>query len=101
MKFYRAKDDSSQKTTGVIARHPLIFRTGRIIRDDKRGAPESDLPPILQRLSLDGHSWKTLTTEFELRLKQWVSSEYIMRQVCSEKHYQRIESMRSSRQLLT
>jgi REP element-mobilizing transposase RayT len=79
----------------------LVDWTGRIIRDDKRGAIESDLPPLLRRLSLDGDSWKILTTEFELRFKPWVGSEHIMRQVCSDKHYQRSGSMRSSRLLLT
>ena len=79
----------------------LVDWTGRIIRDDKRGAVESDLPPILQRLSLDGDSWKILTTEFELRFKHWVGSEHIVKQICSDKHYQRIPSINSSRQLLS
>jgi hypothetical protein len=47
----------------------LVDWTGRIIRGDKRGAMECDLPSILQRLSLDGEARKILTTEFELQAK--------------------------------
>ena len=78
----------------------LVDWTGRIIRDDKRGAIESDLPPIIQRLNLDTDAWKILTTEFEIRFKQWVGSEHIVRQVCSDKPYQRIPSIGNSRRLL-
>jgi REP element-mobilizing transposase RayT len=77
----------------------LVDWTGRIIRDDKRGAMKCDLPPILQRLSLDGQAWKILTTEFELQFKQWVGSEHIVRQVCSDKHYQRIPAAQNIRRL--
>ena len=77
----------------------LVDWTGRIIRQDKRGAMEPDLPPILQRLDLSNESWKILTTQFEQRFKHWVGSEAILRQVCSDKHYQRIPSVYNSRRL--
>jgi REP element-mobilizing transposase RayT len=35
----------------------LIDWTGRAIRDDKRGAIQQDVPPILQRLNLDVDEW--------------------------------------------
>lgn len=35
----------------------LVERTGRIIRDDKRGAIGSDVPPLLQRLGIDAGQW--------------------------------------------
>lgn len=77
----------------------LVDWTGRIIRDDNRGAMESDLPPILERLSLDSDSWRVLSTEFELLFRHWVGSEHIVRQVCSDKQYQRIPPISSGRRL--
>ena len=70
----------------------LIDWTGRIIRHDKRGAIASSLPPMLQRLSLDHDAWVTLTTEFERQFGQWIGSEHIVRQIYSDRNYQRIPS---------
>jgi len=70
----------------------LVDWTGRIVRKDKRGQTNSSLPPILERLSIDRDSWLILTTEFERQFGQWVGSEYIVRQVYSDRHYQRIPS---------
>lgn len=78
----------------------LVDWTGRMIRDDKRGAISSSLPPILERLTLDEDQWKILTTEFEIHFQNWVGSEHIVRRVCEDKAYQRIPSTRSSQQLL-
>jgi REP element-mobilizing transposase RayT len=71
----------------------LVDWTGRIVREDKRGKINSSLPPILERLSLDRNSWLILTTQFERQFGQWVGSEHIVRQVYSDRHYQRIPSM--------
>jgi REP element-mobilizing transposase RayT len=68
----------------------LIDWTGRIIHPEKRGATVSSLPPILERLSLNREAWITLTTQFEHQFGQWVGSEFIVRQVYSDRHYQRI-----------
>ena len=70
----------------------LVDWTGRIIREDKRGKINSSLPPILERLSLDRNSWLILTTQFERQFGQWVGSDHIVRQVYSDRHYQRIPS---------
>ena len=70
----------------------LVDWTGRILREDKRGKINATLPPILQRLALDQESWHILTTEFERKFGQWVGSEHTVRQVYSDKHYQRIPS---------
>jgi len=78
----------------------LVDWTGRLIREGKRGAMNSSLPPILERLTLNEDAWKTLTTEFEQQFRQWVGSEHIVRQVYSDKHYQRIPSTTSHRILL-
>jgi REP element-mobilizing transposase RayT len=70
----------------------LVDWTGRIVREDKRGKINSSLPAILERLSLDRNSWLILTTQFERQFGQWVGSEHIVRQVYSDRHYQRIPS---------
>jgi REP element-mobilizing transposase RayT len=80
--------------------------TGRLIREEhllsgyKRGSINDELPPILERLSLNQDAWKILTTRFELEFKQWVGSEHIVRQVYSDKKYQRIPSTDHHRTLL-
>ena len=79
----------------------LVDWTGRIIRDDKRGAMSESLPPILERLSLDQDQWRILTTEFEICFQNWVGSEHIVRQVCEDKAYQRVPSSRSCRRLFS
>ena len=43
----------------------LVDWTGRIIRDDKRGAINSNLPPILERLNIDINAWLLQTQHFE------------------------------------
>ena len=70
----------------------LVDWTVRIVREEKRGEISSALPPILERLSLDHDTWLILTTEFERQFGQWVGSEHIVRQVYSDRHYQRIPS---------
>ena len=43
----------------------LVDWTGRIIRDDKRGAIAENLPPILKRLNVDIDAWLLQTQHFE------------------------------------
>ena len=43
----------------------LVDWTGRVIRNDKRGAINTDLPPILERLGLTAKQWSINTTCFE------------------------------------
>ena len=43
----------------------LVDWTGRIIRDDKRGAITETLPPILVRLNIDIDAWLLQTQHFE------------------------------------
>ncbi|WP_100914834.1 transposase [Pseudoalteromonas spongiae] len=42
----------------------LVELTGRIIRDDKRGAISANELPILTRLGISPENWLTLTTQF-------------------------------------
>ena len=43
----------------------LVDWTGRIIRNDKRGHIENDVPPILDRLQITTDQWRMNTTQFE------------------------------------
>ena len=43
----------------------LIDWTGRVIRDDKRGFIDRDLPPIINRLQISPEQWLMNTTKFE------------------------------------
>ena len=70
----------------------LVDWTGRIIRDDKRGAIDDALPPILERLAFNEATWQILTTKFEQQFNHWVGSENIVKQTYLDKHYQRIPS---------
>ena len=78
----------------------LVDWSGRIIRSDKRGAINSNLPSIIERLGLEADHWKILTTEFEEQFNHWVGSELIVRQVCEDKAYQWIPSINANRRLL-
>ena len=43
----------------------LVDWTGRIIREDKRGAINQNLPPILDRLTIDPEHWLINSQHFE------------------------------------
>ena len=43
----------------------LVEWTGRIIRNDKRGYIDPNLPPILERLDIDRKRWLSSATQFE------------------------------------
>jgi hypothetical protein len=44
----------------------LVDWSGRMIRSDKRGHIDQDLPPILARLKITPDQWRTNTTQFEV-----------------------------------
>ncbi len=67
----------------------LLDWTGRILREDKRGAISHSTPPILERLDMNSDMWKTLTTDFEQQFSYWVGSDQIAKQTYKEKGYQR------------
>ena len=60
---------TNQPQSGILFAYQdylqLIDWTGRVIRDDKRGLIEPDLPPILNRLQIDSEQWLMNTTKFE------------------------------------
>ena len=43
--------------------------TGRLIKENKRGAIDRATPPILERLGIRKDQWKILATQFESRFK--------------------------------
>ena len=78
----------------------LVDWTGRILRDDKRGAIRANLPPILERLAFDNKAWKTLTTSFEHQFSHWVDQEKAFRKLYKNNKYQRIPSTKVYQTLL-
>jgi REP element-mobilizing transposase RayT len=60
---------TSDKQEGILFSLPdymeLVDTTGRIIREDKRGAIPLHLPPILDRLGIDRKTWIANATSFE------------------------------------
>ena len=58
----------------------LVDLTGRSIRDNKRGAIDNDLEPILNRLNINPEHWLYLAVHFESRFKKAVGSALKMKQ---------------------
>ena len=49
----------------------LVDWTGRLLRDDKRGAIPDNLPPILERLGMEPKNWINTTSHFEKQFKHF------------------------------
>jgi hypothetical protein len=62
----------------------LVDWTGRILREDKRGAIPDNLPTILQRLNIDTRNWLYLSTSFESPFKNLVGTANNVRAACDE-----------------
>ena len=60
----------------------LVDWTGRIIRDDKRGAINETEPPILQRLDISTKHWIELSTKVEDRFKGIAGSAESIKALC-------------------
>jgi len=60
----------------------LVDWSGRILRDDKKGAISEALPEILQRLQLDARHWCYLTRHFEHPFKHLVGAAHHVRSAC-------------------
>ena len=61
----------------------LVDWTGRIIRDDKRGAIPDSAPPILKRLDISVDHWIELSTKFESRFKGIAGSAQSIKALCA------------------
>jgi len=60
----------------------LVDWSGRILREDKKGAIPEEIPEILQRLQLDARHWCYLTRHFEQPFKRLVGAAHHVRSVC-------------------
>ena len=79
----------------------LVDWTGRVLREDKRGAIPDTLPPILERLHLEGEQWLYLSIHFESPFKGLVGSVYKLKQACQSLGYIRTPGRRACEQLFT
>jgi len=73
----------------------LVDLSGRILRDDKRGAIDAQLSPILERLNIEPEHWGYLIRNFESRFKSFVGTAFKLRQVCQSLGYQRMPGIKS------
>ena len=71
----------------------LVDWTGRIIRDDKRGAISSSSEAILTRLGIDESQWLTMTQGFEDCFTTFAGSEGSLRSACEKLEYQRASGL--------
>lgn len=67
----------------------LVEWTGRIIREDKRGAIDASLPPILERLNIEEKHWGYMTQNFESKFKGLVGSVFKLKLACEQMGLQR------------
>ena len=61
----------------------LVDWTGRVIRDDKRGAIPASALPILERLEISPKHWVDLATNFESRFKGIAGTADSIKRLCA------------------
>jgi len=71
----------------------LVDWTGRIVRNDKRGAMDKNLPPLLSRLNITPDHWLTLSTQFEGRFGRVIGTLQHLKQACITLRYRRTPGM--------
>ncbi len=74
--------------------------TGRIVRDDKRGAMDKNIPPLLTRLNITADHWLTLSTQFEGCFGRVIGTLQYLKQACTALHYRRTPGMSNCKLLL-
>jgi REP element-mobilizing transposase RayT len=79
----------------------LLDWTGRVIREDKRGAIAEAVPPILERLDIDPKQWCYLTQHFESSFKGLVGTAFKLKQVCENLGYRRTPNLKAASTLLS
>lgn len=78
----------------------LVDWTGRVLRDDKRGAISQNAEDILTRLGVDDSQWLTMASEFEQCFKTFAGNEQRLRSACDAMNYQRASGLGDCRRLL-
>ena len=76
----------------------LVDWSGRILREDKRGAINEQTPPVLQRLYIEPKHWLYLTKNFESPFKGMVGSVFKLKQTCVALGYERTPGLRACKQ---
>ena len=76
----------------------LVDWTGRILREDKRGAIPENTPPILNRLNIESKHWMYLTKNFESPFKGMVGSVSRLKEACKKLGYERTPGIFSCKQ---
>jgi hypothetical protein len=73
----------------------LVDWTGRILRDDKRGAIPESTPQILKQLNIDPKHWCYLRQNFESQFKSLVGKSYYIKQACHQLGKQWVHGIRA------
>ncbi len=73
----------------------LVDRSGRGIREGKRGSIDIQLSPILERLNIEPKHWSYLIQNFESPFKSFVGGAFKLKQVCQSLGYQRVPGIKS------
>ena len=77
----------------------LVDWSGRLLREDKRGAINAKLPPLLVRLDIDARQWRYLTTRFESHFKHLVGTVHALRRACHSLNRNWVHGVTSARVL--
>ena len=78
----------------------LVDWTGRLIRDDKRGQIDGNLPAILDRLGIETKHWLYLTQHYQSSFKSLVGSVYRVREACKQLGWKKSHSLSMCKALL-
>ena len=79
----------------------LVDWSGRIIREDKRGAIPEHLPEILNRLNMDAGKWLYLSQNFESPFKHLIGATHNIRSACEAIGKRWVHGIRQCEQLFS
>jgi len=75
----------------------LVDWTGRILREDKKGAIAENIPPILEQLNIDPKQWCYLSRHFESQFKTLVGTAYNVKAACEQLGQHWVHGIRACR----